>query len=479
MIQCTESEKPVNQMEAKLRSAHIIRAEALSEPKATYDLNLLDSTIARLYIRPAYFFEAPRTALSDEFWINSLSKTLNDYRFLTGTVTRHSSTRLSLTESDRGCTLEFAETPQLTLSLLRHAQFGSESVPDSLYPSAGIVQDDTTWNSIELLRVRITTLGDGAIVLGASMFHSVWDGHSMFQFIKDWAATARGEGFIPPVRDPVLLRPLSQPQTASTPSATTHAARPAAATPKLSQAPVLENFYVSPSALQELKAYVSSLPLPDGPMRDAASQVSSQDCLAALIWWSLVQTSNARSSKINTVCAYPVNLRTLKRPLVPMEYCGNAWLSMHEKTAKFSINDLIASENGIRMAACAIRHGVMSLTAGHLEEQLARLSSNPPIPDLSILGCFITSWRGFRVYDTDFGFGKPLEFIPLHSKNPHVMVTYIRPMPDDAGNGYKGESGAEFQLCLGQDEMSRLKHNIVFGRHVHWFENGSRSRSVS
>ncbi|TPX33193.1 hypothetical protein SmJEL517_g03875 [Synchytrium microbalum] len=459
---------------ATVRETHLVKALPTPQvaPKPSYDLNVLDSTLAKFLIRPAYFFEAPKTPLSTDFWISSLSKTLSEYRFLTGTVIRHSPTRLVLCENERGCHVEFADLPNLTLKELRDKRFSPSVVPDVLYPTASLATADETWTSIELLRIRITVLGDGGIVLSPSMFHS---------FIKDWAAVARGETIKPVTRDASILKataattskPVEAPVEANRfKPASAPVAAPAAAAPALPAPPatpqVLENFYVSPASMKSLKAYVCSLPLPDGPMQKAANQVSTSDCLSALVWWSVVQASNARARKSKTIFAYPVNMRTLQKPLVPMDYVGNAWLSMHERTAKFQIDDLVGREDGIRMGACAIRQGICELTEDYLRGFLEK--NTVPIPDMSILGCFFTSWRGFGVYDTDFGFGKPVEFIPQHSKNPYVIVGYIRPMAPEHG----GEAGAEFQLCLAPEEVERLKNNPVFSRFAHWYhEDGT------
>ncbi|TPX33192.1 pyruvate kinase [Synchytrium microbalum] len=402
---------------ANVREIHLVKAPPTSvAPTAPYDLNLIDSTMAKTFIRQAYFFDAPKTRLSSDFWISALVKTLSHYRFTTGTVIRKSPTRLVLCENDRGCHLEFADFPNLTMKDMKQANFTAKVVPDALYPV-------------------------------------------LSQFTKDWAAAARGESpetFKPFTRDPSVLKVPSHIHAAQVKPASASVSAPAAAPPMATLEPILEDFYVLPSSMKALKAFVNTLPLPEGPMKHVASQVSASDCLSALLWWSIAQASNARTLKTRTIFGSPVNLRSLKKPLVQMDYSGNAWLSMHERTCNFQIDDLIGhGEDGIRMGACAIRHGICELTEDYLNGYMKNF--RPATPDPSIMGFFFTSWRGFDLYDADFGFGKPIGFIPVHAKSPYVYISYILPMAPHLG----GESGAAFQLFLAPDELERLKANPV------------------
>ncbi|TPX30072.1 hypothetical protein SmJEL517_g06270 [Synchytrium microbalum] len=441
-----------------VREIHLVRAPPGDNPTPPYDLNILDCLVAKLFVRVAYFFEAPTHPLSTEFWTSSLSKTLSAYRFLTGTVTRYSPTRVVLSENERGCYVEFADDSALTIKGLKDQNFAPTAVPDTLY--IPVLQDnDPSWSSVELLRVRITVLADGGIVVALSMFHT---------FIKDWGAAARGETIVAPNRDPSILRvPVGLNQLISTAPVST----PVFVGPAAPPAPPLimvENFYFTPSALKALKVYTSSLSLPDGPIKEAASQVSTSDCLAALIWCSILQSlpKSTLAGRTATTMPYLINLRTTRPPLVPMDYVGNAWVSMLDKSCKFQIEDLIRNEDSIRMAACDIRTGILALTPEYFET----FPFKGPTPGDDNVKVLLTSWKGFGVYDTDFGLGRPIRFMPQSPNRLPVIIIFIRPMCDEQG----GEAGAEFQLVLGAEAMERLKKNSVFSRFAHWYnEDGS------
>ena len=105
--------------------------------------------------------------------------------------------------------------------------------------------------------------------------------------------------------------------------------------------------------------------------------------------------------------------------------------------------------------------------------------------------CTVTSWRGFNVFETDFGFGTPVQFLQVccrkgllmlysHRKYSNVshyrqppqlpLVAVIRPQPPSKG----GEQAAQVQLTFPSADMMLVKQDPCFLQFAHYFENGKR-----
>ncbi|KAM3749331.1 hypothetical protein ACB098_05G176400 [Castanea mollissima] len=232
---------------------------------------------------------------------------------------------------------------------------------------------DGTHNLTFAIQVNYFTCG--GIAIGACISHKIADGTSFIMFMKNWAATARGQ---------TDIYPQFQASTLFPPTSTLSGFKPE--TGMIKEKLVLKRFAES-----------SDLECPLHPSRVEA--------LSAFIWSRYVAATqeNCGHKKLNLVL-FAVNLRTRMDPPLSGNFFGNI----------FRVATIILSSEE--------RNGLV----GNLRAAIRRLTmkASEKVLKHDIVPFNFTSLCRFPIYEMDFGWGNPMWIgrVSLPFKNVTVFI---------------------------------------------------------
>ncbi|KAL4628932.1 hypothetical protein ACB092_05G273100 [Castanea dentata] len=219
--------------------------------------------------------------------------------------------------------------------------------------------------------VQLNYFTCGGIAIGACISHKIADGTSFIMFMKNWAATARGQSDIyPQFQASTLFPPIStlsglKPETGMTKE-------------KL----VIKRFVFSFATIETLKekyAESSDLECPLHPSRVKA--------LSAFIWSRYVAATqeNCGHKKLNLV-RIAVNLRTRMDPPLSENFFGNI----------------------IHAAIRKIDNEYVKKLQDHTQHLNFLKEASEKVLKKDIVQFNFSSWCRFPIYETDFGWGNPM-----------------------------------------------------------------------
>nr|XP_051221142.1 malonyl-coenzyme:anthocyanin 5-O-glucoside-6'''-O-malonyltransferase-like [Lolium perenne] len=252
-----------------------------------------------------------------------------------------------------------------------------------------------------VLTVQATVLRGGrGLAVGLALHHAACDGASSTRFLHTWAAAAgTGIGAPPPpvmdrtlVDDPSGGRPLYKlPST----DEMEHV--------KMADDQLVATFTLSKEDIQQVKDVVV-----------AAAGARPPRCTSLVATfgfiWSCYQRAkhDAASNSGETYFVFPIDKRSRMKPdPIPDEYFGNCIGAVMQAAPK---NQLAAAGSDGLLAACTAVAAAIEQAVGKLEspEKIALWVER--IREASASGGGVMSVAGsprFRVYDVDFGFGRP------------------------------------------------------------------------
>jgi hypothetical protein len=252
-----------------------------------------------------------------------------------------------------------------------------------------------------VLTVQATVLRGGrGLAVGLALHHAACDGASSTRFLHTWAAAAgTGIGAPPPpvmdrtlVDDPSGGRPLYKlPST----DEMEHV--------KMADDQLVATFTLSKEDIQRVKDVVV-----------AAAGARPPRCTSLVATfgfiWSCYQRAkhDAASNSGETYFVFPIDKRSRMKPdPIPDEYFGNCIGAVMQAAPK---NQLAAAGSDGLLAACTAVAAAIEQAVGKLEspEKIALWVER--IREASESGGGMLSVAGsprFRVYDVDFGFGRP------------------------------------------------------------------------
>ncbi|KAG6503760.1 BAHD acyltransferase DCR-like [Zingiber officinale] len=293
-----------------------------------------------------------------------------------------------------------------------------------------------------LLAVQFTKLNDG-IAIGCAFNHALLDGNSTWQFMFSWADLSRGGGGVLPlpVHDRTLARsvrlPLDLPATAveherGDPNGP---ARPL----------VMRVFSFSEAAVDLLKTRANAGLLP------AAKPLSTFQSLGAHVWRSVSRARELKPEDI-TVFAIFADCRTRVDPPMPEAYFGNLIQAIFTGTAA---GLLLGSPP--EFASGMLQQVIEAHNAEAIKKRLEEYEAAPKLFYFSDAGmnCVaVGSSPRFKVYDVDFGFGKP-ERVRSGSNNKFDGMVYLYP-------GREGGRSIDVELTLEAGAMAMLERDEDF-----------------
>lgn len=281
--------------------------------------------------------------------------------------------------------------------------------------------------------------------MGLAFNHAVLDGTSTWHFMSSWAHLCSGATSIsvPPFLERTKARNSRVKLNLSKPSDAPEHANGDHATGSLD--PPLRDrvFKFSESAIDRIKSKVNANP-PEG------SSFSTFKSLSAHVWLAVTR---ARQLKPEEYTVYTVFADCRKRvdPPMPESYFGNLIQAIFTVTAA---GLLLA--NPIEFAAGMIQQAIVKHDAKAIDERNKEWESSPKIfqyKDAGVNCVAVGSSPRFKVYDVDFGWGKP-EIVRSGLNNRFDGMVYLYPE--------KNGGGIDMEISLEANAMERLEKDKDF-----------------
>ncbi|CAN4087715.1 unnamed protein product [Withania somnifera] len=298
-----------------------------------------------------------------------------------------------------------------------------------------------------LLAVQLTKLKDG-LSMGLAFNHAVLDGTSTWHFMTSWAELCCGATTIsvPPFLERTKARNTRVKLNLSKPSDAPEHANSATNGASV-DLPLRERvFKFSESAIDQIKSKVNANP-PEGSL----TSFSTFQSLSAHVWLAVTR---ARELKLEDYTVYTVFADCRKRvdPPMPESYFGNLIQAIFTVTAA---GLLLA--HPIQFAAGMVQQAILKHDAKAIEERNKEWESNPKIfqyKDAGVNCVAVGSSPRFKVYDVDFGWGKP-EVVRSGSNNRFDGMVYLYPERS-------GGKGIDVEISLEANAMERLEKDKEF-----------------
>ncbi|KAI4350345.1 hypothetical protein L6164_004809 [Bauhinia variegata] len=368
--------------------------------------------------------------------IDSLSKILVYYYPLAGRLHWAQSThdRLELHCNAMGVKLFEAESQA---KLADYADFETDAVRD-LVPKFDY--ENSPIEEWPLLLVQLTRLSCGGFCVGVASSHVALDGWAAIQFVKLWGKMARGQSLDPqeiPFHDRIFLKP-SEPRVPPRYDHSEYKKPP----------PVLG--CVDSKEEQKKETRVAMLKLTsdqvlklknkanEGLQTASARPYSRYEAIAAHVWRCACRARQGNEAHQPTVVRMMSDIRNRWKPPIPLNYSGNTVLLTLTPVSTYE--EIMG--NPLSYGAQKIRDGVQTLTNDYCRSSLDFVASQEKVDWLRIgsvgsnfygnPNMSIVSWINLPVYDTDFGWGKPLRMVPVMRDGDGK--SFIMPTPDGDGS---------------------------------------------
>ncbi|EER90269.1 malonyl-CoA:anthocyanidin 5-O-glucoside-6''-O-malonyltransferase [Sorghum bicolor] len=298
-----------------------------------------------------------------------------------------------------------------------------------------------------LLAVRATLLpARRGLAIGVTLHHAACDGSGSTHFLHTWAATCRGGGAEsppPPVIDRTLLadpRRLYDAFVQTAPSSEEYEFV------KMSADQLFATFTLSKDDLKRVKDAVAD----EAARRGVAPPRCSSLVATFGLVWSCYQRgkegSGGGAGEGSMACmAFPVDHRSRMKPPLPEKYLGNC---VGPAFALAPTGELAAAGAGGLFSACAavasaIDEAVRDIGTSSMDAWMDRIREVLPMGLLTVAGS-----PRFRVYDLDFGFGRPAKV---------DIVSVARTGAVAVAESRSGDGGIEVGVSLQPAAMERYR----------------------
>ncbi|PKA59196.1 BAHD acyltransferase DCR [Apostasia shenzhenica] len=324
-------------------------------------------------------------------------------------------------------------------------------------PEEGLIKEVVPYTGVmnmeglrrPLLAVQITKLKDG-IALGCAFNHAVLDGNSTWHFMTSWAELARRAAAAaadspvssPPIHDRSLARAVRVPVTLPDSPAAHELADPNPAPLSALRTRVFS--FPEPTLLRLKSAANSSVP-------DGGKPFSTFQSLGAHTWRSVTRARGLPPGDF-TVFAVFADCRTRLRPPLPDSYFGNLIQAVFTATAAGAL--LSAPPD---FSAGLLQKAIDAYDAAAITKRLEEYEAAPKMfyyTDAGINCVAVGSSPRFRVYEVDFGFGRP-ERVRSGKNNKFDGMMYLYQARD-------GEKGIDVELTLEEKAMEKLEKDDDF-----------------
>ncbi|KAF4400245.1 hypothetical protein G4B88_019454 [Cannabis sativa] len=318
-----------------------------------------------------------------------------------------------------------------------------------------------------LLAIQVTKLKDGTAI-GCAFNHAILDGTSTWHFMSSWAEICSGSDTIsvPPFLERTKARNARVKLDLSLPSDPRASSNGDAKDTKASSngdtkdtkassngdgntEPQLRErvFKFSEAAVDKIKSTVNA----NNPPSDGSKPFTTFQSLSAHIWRHVTQ---ARELKPEDYTVYTVFADCRKRvdPHMPDSYFGNLIQAVFTVTAA---GLLLA--HPVQFGASTIQKAIEAHDAKAIENRNSEWEKAPKIfqyKDAGVNCVAVGSSPRFKVYDVDFGFGKPV-VVRSGGNNRFDGMVYL----------YQGKSGGrsiDVEISLEAGAMEKLEKDQEF-----------------
>ncbi|KAF7145837.1 hypothetical protein RHSIM_Rhsim04G0154300 [Rhododendron simsii] len=293
--------------------------------------------------------------------------------------------------------------------------------------------------------IQVNVFECSGIAIGLCLSHKVLDGISTSSFLKGWASCAlkRFETVSPSFNAASLFPPNNRLPMDSIASL-------GRSMIKMGNS-VTRRFLFDSSALSALKS--------KGDMGTGTRSPSRVEAVTAFIWKCAMSVSEAKSGiRKPSILSHAVDLRRRMVPPLEEYSMGNLlWIpSTHCRIGdEMELNSLIGKlrETITEIDADFVRKlksgGGLSMISKNVEE-MAELCSKCPVDYYGF-----TSWSRFGIYDTDFGWGKPV-WVCSHKITGTMFMNLVHMLETREGDGM------EAWITLDEPEMALLLDHQEF-----------------
>ncbi|KAL3521550.1 hypothetical protein ACH5RR_019699 [Cinchona calisaya] len=301
-----------------------------------------------------------------------------------------------------------------------------------------------------LLSVQLTKLKDG-LSMGCAFNHAVLDGTSTWHFMSSWAQISSGANSlsVPPFLERTKARNTRVKLNLSNPSdAPEHAKSAPNGDANVKPGPQLREkiFRFSESAIDQIKAKVNANPPSDG-----SKPFSTFQSLSTHVWHAVTRARQLKPEDY-TVFTVFVDCRKRVDPPLPESYFGNLIQAIFTVTAA---GLLLA--NPPEFGAGLIQKAIENHNSKAIDERNKEWESNPKIfefKDAGVNCVAVGSSPRFKVYDVDFGFGRP-ETVRSGCNNRFDGMVYLYP-------GRSGGRSIDVEISLEGNALERLEKDKEF-----------------
>ncbi|XP_047328077.1 stemmadenine O-acetyltransferase-like [Impatiens glandulifera] len=299
-------------------------------------------------------------------------------------------------------------------------------VIDQLIPPMNKIPSEV--DEEELFVIQVNYFNCGGIAIGAYIPHKIADGCSYFSFITSWATISRGDNIV--VKPSFISSSLFPPKK----NCVYHI-------PQLDfgkECLVTRRIVFHGSQIKTMQAKAKI----DHPDMDEPTRV---EVVSAFIW---KHASGDKPGK-QYVASHMVNLRTRMVPPVPENTFGNL-IGMVYTIPKYEDSDLAILARNVREGIKTINDEAIQSFRGEegyalmmkLVENMSELLKSKEVELFRF-----SSWCRFRVYEADFGMGKPI-WASIASMNIKNFALFI---------DSKSKDGIEAWVTMTEEDMTRFQ----------------------
>ncbi|KAK7283631.1 hypothetical protein RIF29_13272 [Crotalaria pallida] len=372
---------------------------------------------------------------------DGLSKVLEEFHQLAGKIGKDDEGvfRVEYDDDMQGVEVTEAVAEDIGIADLTVAE--STKILKELIPYSGVLNLEGMHRP--LLAIQLTKLKDG-LAMGCAFNHAVLDGTSTWQFMSSWAEICSGAPSTTALpfldrtksRNTRVKLDLSLPEPKDRPNGD---AKPE---------PILREkiFKFSESAIDKIKSTVN-----ENPPSDGSKPFSTFQALSTHIWRHVTHARNLKPEDY-TVFTVFVDCRKRVNPPMPEEYFGNLIQAIFTVTAAG-----LLLVHPPQLGASLIQKAIEAHDAKAIDERNKEWESAPKIfefKDAGVNCVAVGSSPRFKVYDIDFGFGKP-ENVRSGTNNKFDGMIYLYP-------GKSGGRSIDVELTLEPEAMGRLEQDKEF-----------------
>ncbi|CAL1391917.1 unnamed protein product [Linum trigynum] len=452
---------------------------------ATFKLSLMDNHAPPLYV-PFIFFYPPSapTKQQDRFHTlkSSLAQTLTRFYPLAGRLSRSSAADGSSVPvvhcNDEGvpfssATVDDGHDDSSSMARFLGKPLQLDSLQQFLPFPADFVYSTRALESAPQIAFRATAFPCGGLAIGVCLLHKIVDAATLADFMKLWSAVARSEEKTAAVGDTAYahnraatsLLPVRHDDVAA-------AAEDFVDGKQEGNKILARRFVFDEEAVYALKAKAKSSTVPNPSRTEAVAGFLWQSVMSAAAARAAASPAGPKPTSVVSVAAMMVNLRSRMNEPWPQYSVGNIiWavpsLYCSDQQQQDIVDDEQQETKMLQELVEKLRASVAKLDKEFMEkvqggdgrqEYMRNLESGIVTDALkkgsAVVPFIISSTIGLRLYDVDFGWGRPAWVSLAQFVNPTTNMVALLESPA----GY----GVEVWLTLHEKEMTMLEQESGF-----------------